>query len=128
MICKIKEKFLSRQFIVFVAIGVMNTVNHNIFYLMFLNFFKYFTSNAIAFVLSLIISFVLNSKFTFKVKMTLKNFLMFPISYLPNVILQMTGLVILVETFGIQKEYAAFLASLIAIPFTFLTMKYLLKD
>ncbi|MGI6324479.1 MAG: GtrA family protein [Bacilli bacterium] len=128
MIKLIKEKFLNKKFITFVIIGIINTLNHNIIYLILLNFLPYYWSNVLAFFGSMTISFVLNSWLTFKVKMTLIKFIKFPISYIPNFISQMLGIVILVEYINTPEKYAAFLASLIAIPLTYLIMQFILKD
>ncbi len=122
------DKILSKSFGRFVVIGIINTINHNIIYLILLIYLPYLIANIGAFLLSMIISFFLNSKYTFKVKMSWSKFIYFPISYLPNFISQMIGIIILVELLKIKKEYAAFLASLIAIPFTYITMKIILKD
>lgn len=127
MINIIKNKFYNKEFLNFIIIGVVNTINHNIIYLVLLLFISYFKANFLAFLTSLTISYILNSKLTFKVGLSLKRFLKFPLSYLPNIVSQMVGIVILVEFIQVREEYAAFLASLVAIPFTFLTMKFLLK-
>ncbi len=60
--------------------------------------------------------------------MTYQKFIKFPITYIPNIIMQMIGIALLVELFNVKKELSAFLASIIAIPFTFIVMKYILKE
>jgi putative flippase GtrA len=121
------KKFINKSFLYFIIIGIINTINHSLIYLLMLLFTNYIISNLIAFIISMSISYILNSKITFKVKISFKNYLKFPITYLPNIILQFLGLIILVETLNVKEIYAAFLASLIAIPITFITMRYILK-
>lgn len=124
---RLLNKFFSLEFLRFVFIGIINTLTHNGVYIVLLNFLPYLGANTIAFILSTIISFFLNCYFTFKVKPTLKKFIIFPISCLPNFVIQSTGITILIEYIKISKTYAAFCASIIAIPITFILMRFLIK-
>jgi len=124
----IKNKFMDKKILLFIVIGIINTINHNIIYILLLPYIHYYIANIFAFITSLFISYILNSTITFKVKMTYQKFIKFPITYIPNIIMQMIGIGLLVELFNVKKELSAFLASIIAIPFTFIVMKYILKE
>jgi len=123
---KFKDNFLNKRFIIFCTIGFINTLVYNIFYLLGLLFINYMISNIIAYLIAMTISFFLNCKYTFKVKPTVKKYIVFPLSGLATFITQTLGLLILVNV-GFPKEFSGLIASLIAIPITFIVMKYILK-
>lgn len=72
-------------------------------------------------------SFFLNCDYNFKVKPTLKKYITFPISGIPTFLMQTVGLSLLIEFININEKVAGFAASLIAIPFSFLIMKIIMK-
>lgn len=127
MIKKIKDLFFSKNFIIFVVIGVINTLVYNGLYLLGLLIMPYMLSNVISYIISMTISFFLNCKFNFKVKPTLKKYLLFPLTGLATFICQTGGLFILVDLVHLDERICGFIASLIAIPITFVLMKYILK-
>lgn len=116
--------FLSREFLAFVAVGVINTLSNVIFstiYSLFipnttLAFFPgYITSN--------VVSYLLNSKLTFKEKLGFVKFIKFFISYIPNFIIQ-TVIVWLFDNFIHGPSIAAYaIAAVIGVPVTFVFMK-----
>ena len=127
MINKIKQEFFNKNFIKFGIIGVINTINYNLLYILGLLVFNYMISNIIAYVISLIISFLLNCKYNFKVKPTLKKLLLFPLSGLATFLCQTIGLYLLVDLFNCSEYISAFISSLAAIPITFVIVKFILK-
>ncbi len=124
---KLKEQFLNINFIIFCIIGGINTIIYNGLYLLGLILLPYMLSNIISYVISLTISFFLNCKYNFKVKPTLKKYLMFPLTGLATFICQTGGLFLLVDIIGWPAKICGLIASLIAIPITFIVMKYILK-
>lgn len=116
--------FLSREFLSFVVVGVINTLSNVIFstiYSLFipnttLAFFPgYITSN--------VVSYILNSKLTFKEKLGFVKFIKFFISYIPNFIIQ-TVIVWLFDSFIHGPSIAAYaIAAVIGVPVTFVFMK-----
>ncbi|MDD2490323.1 MAG: GtrA family protein [Bacilli bacterium] len=128
MIKRIKNIFLELEFIKFVIIGFINTFNHNVIYLLLIYFNVYYViANLFAFIISMTISFFLNSYITFKVKPTWQRFLLFPLSNLPTLFFQTIGIYLVVEIGGLPKEYGALVLSLLSIPFTFIIMRYIFK-
>lgn len=75
-----------------------------------------------AYICSLILSFFLNTFFTFRERPTLKKFIKFPVSYIPNFIIQYIAVWIF-KQLGLDPSYAYLLAAVIGIPVTFLVMK-----
>lgn len=127
MIKKIKDLFLNKNFIIFVFIGGINTLVYNGLYIIGLYIMPYMISNIVAYIISMTISFFLNCKYNFKVKPTLKKYLMFPLTGLATFICQTGGLFILVDLIHWDERICGFIASLFAIPITFVLMKYILK-
>ena len=63
MIKRIKNLFLSKNFIIFVVIGVVNTIVYNALYILGLYIMPYMLSNVVSYIISMTISFFLNCKF-----------------------------------------------------------------
>lgn len=111
----------------FVLIGIFNTLHFYIWYNIFLKLgIAYPIAFSIGFVLSMVGSFFLNSRFTFRTKPTLQKFIRFPLTTLPNYIISQVGLLLLVEKVGLPKNISGLAASLIAIPVTYLVTKKIL--
>lgn len=124
---RLKEQFLNKNFIIFCIIGGINTVIYNGLYIFGLYIMPYMASNIVAYIISLTISFFLNCKFNFKVKPTIKKYLLFPLTGLATFICQTGGLFILVDLIHLPEEICGLIASLVAIPITFIIMKYILR-
>lgn len=127
MIKKIKDTFWNRNFFIFVIIGTINTAVYNILYLVGLNHLNYMISNIISYFIAMTISFFLNCKFNFKVKPTLKKYLLFPLTGIASFCCTTGGLIILVDILNLNEKLCGLISSLIAVPITFIIMKYVLK-
>lgn len=123
IIKKLKDSFLSKQFIIFIVVGVINTFNGTIFsyiYSIFLNANIAFLPGYIS---ALFISYVLNSFITFKEKLSFQKLIKFAISSIPNFIVQYI-VVIICNAIGLHRLFAYMLAAIIGVPITFLLMKF----
>lgn len=120
--------FLTAQFWRFVIVGFINTFNYYILYLLFFNIiqFHYLAAHITAFILSMIGSFYLNSYFTYRTKPTLKKFLKFPLTYVVNITVSTTAIFILVDLLRFDENLSPLIASVLAIPFTFIVSKVIL--
>lgn len=116
------------QIIRFIIVGVMNTIHYYVIYLLLLYSLNipYIFSHLVALVLSIIGSFYLNSYFTYRTKPTFKKFLTFPLTYIVNIGITTISLYLMVDMLLWDKVISPFIASLLAIPFTFLLSKYIL--
>lgn len=114
----------------FVIVGVINTLNYYLLYLISLHFLHipYLISHIIAFVISMIGSFFMNSYFTYKTKPTLKKFLQFPATYVVNITVTTASIFILVEWLGLNETISPLIASFLAIPFTFIISRKILHQ
>lgn len=120
---KFKNTFFSKQFFIFIVIGVINTFNGTIFsyiYSIFLNPNLAFLPGYIS---GLLISYVLNSFITFKEQLGFSKLIKFAISSIPNFIIQYI-VVIICNDIGLYKLIAYMLAAIIGVPITFLLMKF----
>ncbi|ARQ06715.1 GtrA-like protein [Macrococcoides canis] len=116
------------RLIKFIIVGVLNTLNYYIVYLLLLKFLSlsYITSHLTGFLVSFIISYFLNCYFVYKVKPTIKKFIQFPLTQIVNMGVQTLLLYIFVELLHIDKVYAPFPALIFTIPVTYLVTTYIL--
>ena len=121
---KFKKMFLSAEFLMFLIIGVINTVNGVIFAWIY----SLLIPNAnIAFIVgyisAMVVSYILNSKLTFKESLSFVKYVKFFISYMPNFIIQNIMVIIFYNILHWQKLIVYALAAIIGVPVTFLFMK-----
>ncbi|MEU2775310.1 GtrA family protein, partial [Streptomyces sp. NPDC007162] len=82
---------ISGQIITFAAVGVVNTATYYGLYLLFLRYLPYLAAHVIAFVLSMIGSFFLNARFTYRIRPTWRKFLLFPLTNATNFVITTVG-------------------------------------
>lgn len=114
----------------FCLVGVVNTGTYYGLYLLFLHVFGwvYLISHISAFVLSMIGSYFMNTYFTYKTKPSFKKFFQFPLTYAVNIMVTTSGVYVFVDWLGIDENIAPLLASIVAIPFTYIVSKKILVD
>lgn len=124
------KRLINGEVLRFIIVGFMNTGNYYILYLLFLHVFKwnYMLSHILAFLISMVGSFFLNSYFTYKTKPTWKKFMQFPLTYVVNISVTTASIYILVDVLKLNETISPLLASVIAIPFTFFISKKILKS
>lgn len=129
--------FLTVQFFIFMGMGIVNTAVSvvtatllDIFHRVFLpadNSVRIMAEQTrlnfiIGYAVSIVVSFFLNSRFTFHQKPTWKRFIKFPISYIPNFVFQYLA-VFIFTAFERNTTTAYILAAIIGTPLTFAAMK-----
>lgn len=112
----------------FGVVGIFNTLHHQIWYLLMLNFVHYTIANSIGFIMSYLGSFLLHTYFTYKSRPTIIKFILFPLTYLPLLLFSSVGIILAVEWIGIDVKLASFFASIAAIPFSFIISKFVIKS
>lgn len=124
---ELKSLFFSRDFILFILIGVINTFNGVIFALMCS---RWISGVMMAFwagyILSNIIAYLLNSLIIFKEKLSILKYIKFFISYIPNLLIQTVIVFVMMKIFGLNEDlkWVAYLISaVIGVPITFLCLK-----
>lgn len=86
----------------------------------------YIEAHLIAWVISMLSSFLLNCYFTYKVRPTWHKLLLYPLSNGVNVLLTTGGVVLLVEVLRVDQKIAPLIAGLISIPATFVVTRAVL--
>lgn len=124
LIKRIKDIFLSEEFILFLIVGVINTFNGTIFASIYSIFSNENTAFVLGYISALIISYILNSFITFKEKLEVRKFIKFAISYIPNFIIQNIVVIIVFNILNYDKIIAYVLAAIIGVPVTFILMKF----
>lgn len=121
---KFKNIFFSKEFIIFVIIGIINTFNGTIFSYIYSEFFNENMAFILGYISGLFISYILNSLITFKKNLAFKQFIRFAISYIPNFIIQNVVVIIVFNIIGLNKLIAYLLAAIIGVPITFILIKF----
>ncbi len=134
MIEKIKEKFLNKQFLTFGFIGGFNTLLSLGLSILLINPISVVVGDVIAGAISsfcadsisMISSYFLNMKFTYHEKPSLKSALVFPLSYLPGMIIAaiITSTVIYL---GVPNNFAKLVSLPITIPVNYICMSLIVK-
>jgi len=120
-------RFINREFYRFVFWGGVNTLAGYLFYLFLLFFLPYLISYSIAFVFSIFVSYVLNSKYVFNQELGLRKAIKYPVVYVNQYVLGAVSLYLLVHFLAISKFVAPLLVVVITIPVTFLLSRRILR-
>ena len=123
IIQKFKDTFLSKQFIIFVIIGIINTFTGTVFSYIYSSFLSANVAFLPGYISGLLISYILNSLITFKEKLGFEKLIKFTVSSIPNFIIQYI-VVIICNMIGLHKLFAYMLAAIIGVPVTFLLLKF----
>ncbi len=134
---RILRPFLTLQFFIFMGLGIVNTASV-IIVATALDIIKNITLDTsdalrvfietsrvnfiIGYIASIVLSFFLNSKYTFHQKPTLRNFIKFPISYIPNFLFQYI-MVFMLTSIHWNHSAAYLIAAILGTPITFISMK-----
>jgi putative flippase GtrA len=126
----VQNKELIAQMFRFVLVGILNTANYYILYLLFIHVcsLPYLVSHFLAFLISMVGSFYFNSYFTYRVKPTLKKFLQFPLTYVVNITVSSSALFLLVDIMHLNENISPLIAQGITIPATFFVSKKVLAN
>lgn len=110
----------------FGLVGVVNTASYVCLYLLLQLVLPYLLAHVVAFLVSMVGSYFLNCRFTFRTRPTLRKFLLFPLSNITNFVVTSTGLYVLVEILHFDKTWSPLLAASVAVPITFLVARTVL--
>jgi putative flippase GtrA len=114
------------QLVRFGLVGGVNTATFYGTYLLLHRHLPYFLAFTVAFVVSLVGSFFMNTYFTYRTRPTWAKFVRFPLTNLTNYVVTSVGTVALVSGFGVSDRIAPLPAAVAAIPFTFLLSRRIL--
>lgn len=117
---------MKRQILTFAAVGVINTATYYCLYLLFLNWLPYLFAHVVAFVTSMVGSFFLNARFTYRTRPTWRKFLLFPLTNVANFLVTTSGVYVIVDVLHAGSRFAPLLASAAAIPVTFVVSRWVM--
>lgn len=123
LINKMKKLFFSKQFIIFIIIGVINTMSSTVFsslYAMLLGEVQAFIPG---YATGVIVSYMLNTLFTFKESFQWKKLIQFACSTIPNFMIQFIIVYIGVRVLHIPSIICYGMAAVIGVPVTFGILK-----
>ncbi|WP_280719400.1 GtrA family protein [Kitasatospora sp. MAP5-34] len=109
-------------------VGVVNTATFYAGYLMLHPHLPYFAAFTLAFLVSMVGSFFMNTYFTYRTRPTWRKFLLFPLPNITNYLVQSGGVLALVEWLKVNEKIAPLLAAVVAIPITFVLSKLVLTS
>ena len=120
---KIKQLFFNKQFIIFIVIGGVNTISSAIFS----SFYSVLLGDVEAFIpgyaTGILVSYVLNTLFTFKDQFELKKLIKFAMSTIPNFLIQFVTVYVGVNLLHINNIICYGIAAIIGVPITFAILK-----
>lgn len=122
------KKYYSKYFIKFLIVGATNTLLGYIIYLLLLSIMPYSVAYSCTFILSIGISYLLNSTYVFDVKHSFKKILKFPFIYLIQYCLGLCSLTFLISFANINQRIAPILVVLITTTITYILMKSTFKN
>ena len=123
LLLKIKRTFVSKKFIEFCVLGVLNTFNHSLLSTLFSYFMQENVAYAVGYFFSLTIAFFLSSYIIFKKTPSLQRYIRFGISYIPSFIIGFLVTFITINTLKLPQFWATAIAAATGGPVTFVIMK-----
>ncbi len=119
-----KHFFLTPTFVRFLLVGTLNTGSSILFSALYSVFIKDATvAYALGYVTTLTLSYILNSRFTFKKSLSHTRFFKFAVSYIPNFLIQCICVFLLCNVLGLPRIFSFAAAAIIGIPVTYILMK-----
>lgn len=111
----------------FVAVGAVNTGVHYAVYLVAWLLVPYLVAHVLATAGAMSVSYLLNCRFTFRVRPRVRTFLLFPASNATNLAASAAAMWLLVEVAGIHPLVSTVLGGLLATPATYLVSRLILN-
>ncbi|WP_296647572.1 GtrA family protein [Romboutsia sp. 13368] len=120
-----------KEYIKFNIVGTSNFIVSQILYITLFTLFKlnYIIAYTITSILSVIASYFLNSKFTFKNEnYSTKRFFLSILVYIFEYILNMGIIILLVQIFNVNKIIAPLISPVFSTPPVFFLMRFVIKN
>ena len=123
-----KHTFVSKKFIGYCLIGIVNTFNTAFF--SWLAHFRVQENVAayIGYFISLTINYILNSMIVFKSRLALRRYFRFLLSYVPNFFIYTLVSLLTINVMQINQFWATLLATAAGAPVTFVIIKLFAFD
>jgi putative flippase GtrA len=118
----------AERFARFLVVGVSNVAVYYACYLLLHVVLPYLAAHVLAYAFSVVTSFFLTTRFTFRVAPTARRAAVFPLVYGVNIVATSVMIVVMVQGLGIGERVAPLVSAALAVPLTFLTARLLLLD
>ena len=122
-ILAVKKTFWSRRFLYYSIFGTVATLNVAIFSKLLSFIFHGVFASVLGYWIANVISYFLNSYFTFKDKTSFYGYLRYAITYVPNYIIYQFGSVITLSVFHWDPFFGTVVAAIAGVPITFVMLK-----
>lgn len=120
---KAAKAFAGKQFVSFVFVGVVNTLNGTLFSFLLSLFLDVNIAFVLGYIIALTIGYLLNTRLVFKQPVALGRYIKYAVSYIPNFIIQNICVAVFFNALGLYKLFAYLLAAVIGMPVTFVILK-----
>ncbi len=120
----VKNLFLKKDFLLFVAIGGVNTLTSIVVSYLLSDLFNPNLSYVIGYLVGFLVSYILNSRFTFLEKLSWTKLVKYAVATVPNFLIQNGVVILCYNILGWHKLVAYVLAAAIGVPVTFLLQKF----
>lgn len=120
---KLINMFFSKQFILFVSVGIINTFNGVVCSYLYSKWMNPNKAFVMGYLTSLVISYILNSKVVFKEQLRFNRLIRFCISYIPNFMIQNVVVIIGYNILQLHQVIVYIMAAALGIPITFIVLK-----
>jgi putative flippase GtrA len=117
----------NREFYRFIFWGGVNTLSGYLIYAFLLLVLPYLLSYTVAFIISIFISYLLNSKFVFNQPLKLSKAVKYPAVYLAQYLIGTTSLYLLVQILRVNKLLAPVFVIVLTIPVTYLLSRRIVR-
>ena len=116
--------FLSPMFLRFIVVGVVNTFNGVWLAWVYSLFLQANVAFVIGYLTSVTTSFFLNSWIVFRTHRSLRRYVKFVFSYIPNFTVQNVAVIVVYNILHFDKLIAYIAAAVVGVPITFLVLKF----
>lgn len=120
---RLKRAFISKKFLRFCLLGTINTFNTALFSSAAHLIFQENLAAIIGYLSSLTIAFFISSRFVFKCKPTIMEYIRFLISYIPHFIIYFLVTFLTIKTLNLPQFWGTVIATAAGGPVTFIIIK-----
>ncbi|MBQ8550749.1 MAG: GtrA family protein [Clostridia bacterium] len=121
---KLLKSFVSRHFLMYVLIGTFNTLNVAIITHLLAMILHDYPSSYLAYIISLVIGYILNAKMNFRQKLGISACLKFMSAYIPHFFIFAAISTVALSVWNFPPFWATVVASIAGSPVTYLIMRF----
>lgn len=119
---------VSSRFLRFIAVGAFNTVVTYALYLWLLRSMNFSLAYSISFATGIVIALLLQARYVFKVGITPRKLLLYPLTYGVQYLFGLLVVTLCVRLLNISERYALACSIALSIPLMFWLTRHVLKD